>query len=63
MDPTVEFACDRYAAARLRISPLCPWTAAERAEVEAEAYAPLGFPEPELRTAVEILDIGADTTP
>ncbi|MEV0340354.1 winged helix DNA-binding domain-containing protein [Nocardia sp. NPDC050713] len=46
--------------ARLRISPSRAWSAAERAEVEAEALALLGFLEDDKRPSVEILEVGAD---
>ncbi|MFI9510550.1 winged helix DNA-binding domain-containing protein [Nocardia sp. NPDC052566] len=49
--------------ARLRISPLRPWTAAERAEVDAEAHALLAFLEVDLKPSVEILDVDADLRP
>lgn len=49
--------------ARLRISPQRRWSAAERAGVEAEAYALLAFLEPEREPRVEILDVGADPRP
>jgi hypothetical protein len=46
--------------ARLRISPLRTWTAAERDEVEAEGAALLGFLEPDREPIVEFLAAGAD---
>lgn len=49
--------------ARLRISPIREWTAAERADVEAEAHALLGFLEGDKRASVEILDVQADLRP
>ncbi|WP_188828803.1 winged helix DNA-binding domain-containing protein [Nocardia camponoti] len=49
--------------ARLRISPLRKWTAAEVSEVEAEASALLAFLEPESTPSVEILAVGADVRP
>ncbi|MBF6196207.1 winged helix DNA-binding domain-containing protein [Nocardia implantans] len=50
-------------AARLRISPTRKWTAAERADVEAEAHALLGFLEGDKQGSVEILDVHADLRP
>ncbi|MBF6079474.1 winged helix DNA-binding domain-containing protein [Nocardia beijingensis] len=50
-------------AARLRISPTRKWTAAERADVEAEAHALLGFLEGDKQRSVEILDVHADLRP
>ncbi|WP_063024787.1 winged helix DNA-binding domain-containing protein [Nocardia niwae] len=49
--------------ARLRISPIRPWTNAERAEVEAEAHALLAFLEADKQRSVEILDPQADLRP
>ncbi|WP_067542932.1 winged helix DNA-binding domain-containing protein [Nocardia crassostreae] len=51
------------ATARLRISPGGAWTPAERAAVEAEAHALLGFLEPDRTPSVEILDPGTDLRP
>lgn len=49
--------------ARLRITPTRKWTAAERAAVDAEAYALVGFLEADKQPSVEILDVGADLRP
>ncbi|MEV6277697.1 winged helix DNA-binding domain-containing protein [Nocardia sp. NPDC051832] len=49
--------------ARLRISPARPWSAAECAEVEAEALALLAFLEADKEPVVEILQPGADLKP
>ncbi|MBW0273374.1 hypothetical protein ATM97_25160 [Nocardia sp. MH4] len=49
--------------ARLRISPIRPWTKAEVAQVESEAAGLLAFLEPESAPAVEILAPGADVRP
>lgn len=49
--------------ARLRITLTRPWSATERAEVEAEALALLAFIEEDLQPSVEILDVGADVRP
>ncbi|MFJ4652898.1 winged helix DNA-binding domain-containing protein [Nocardia sp. NPDC088792] len=49
--------------ARLRISPHTTWSRAERAAVEAEAHALLGFLEPDRTPSVEILDPGANLRP
>ncbi|MFQ6392499.1 winged helix DNA-binding domain-containing protein [Nocardia sp. KC 131] len=49
--------------ARLRISPTRPWSASERASVEAEAHALLAFLEADREPRVEILDMGVDLRP
>lgn len=49
--------------ARLRISPRTEWSAAQRAEVEAEAHALLAFIEADRTHSVEILAPGANLKP
>ncbi|UGT64581.1 winged helix DNA-binding domain-containing protein [Nocardia asteroides] len=50
----------RITGGTARIVPARPWSAAERAEVEAEAHALLGFLEPEREPEVLVLDQDAD---
>ncbi|MFX0576195.1 winged helix DNA-binding domain-containing protein [Nocardia nepalensis] len=49
--------------ARLRITPIRKWSAAEREEVDAEAHALVGFLEVDKPSRVEILDVDADLRP